>query len=115
VARAALGELHTALSVFAVPAPPDVSPQAEKSKSGGFFLPDAFTNPAHVHHALKTTGAAMFCYIVYLLLDWPGIHTCLITCFIVSLGTAAETVEKQALRLIGCGIGAVTGIVAIVI
>ena len=56
----------------------------------------------------------MFCYVVYLLLDWPGIHTCLITCFIVSLGTAAETVEKQALRFLGCGIGAAAGIAAIV-
>jgi multidrug resistance protein MdtO len=56
----------------------------------------------------------MFCYIVYLLLDWPGIHTCLITCFIVSLGTTAETVEKQALRFAGCGIGAVAGLAAIV-
>jgi multidrug resistance protein MdtO len=109
-----LAELRTALSVFAQPPKPDGSPPAAKSDGGGFFLPDAFTNPAHVQYALKTTGSAMFCYIVYLLLNWPGIHTCLITCFIVSLGTAAETVEKQALRLIGCGIGAVAGIAAIV-
>ena len=56
----------------------------------------------------------MFCYVVYLLLDWPGIHTCLITCYIVSLGTAAETMEKQALRFLGCGIGAAAGLAAIV-
>jgi multidrug resistance protein MdtO len=114
IAAAALAELRTALSAFAEPPAPDGSPQAAKPEGGGFFLPDAFTNSAHVQYALKTTGAAMFCYIVYLLLDWPGIHTCLITCFIVSLGTAAETVEKQALRLIGCGVGAVAGLVAIV-
>lgn len=63
---------------------------------------------------MKTTGAAMFCYVVYLLLDWPGIHTCLITCYIVSLGTAAETVEKQALRFLGCAMGAAAGLAAIV-
>jgi multidrug resistance protein MdtO len=126
VAASALAELRTALSVFAEPPTPDLSPQPEPSRQpdkspepgakpkGGFFLPDAFTNPAHVHYALKTTGAAMFCYVVYLLLDWPGIHTCLITCYIVSLGTAAETVEKQALRVLGCGIGAAAGIAAIV-
>ena len=62
------------------------------------MLPDAFTNPAHVQYALKTTGAAMFCYVVYLLLDWPGIHTCLITCYIVSLGSTAETVETTAAK-----------------
>jgi multidrug resistance protein MdtO len=113
-ATTALSELRAALSVFAEPPAPGPAPQPAAKPKGGFFLPDAFTNPAHVQYALKTTGAAMFCYIVYMLLDWPGIHTCLITCFIVSLGTAAETVEKQALRFVGCGIGAVAGIAAIV-
>ena len=114
LATAALSELRAALSAFAEPPPPDPSPQPAAKPKGGFFLPDAFTNPAHVQYALKTTGAAMFCYVVYMLLDWPGIHTCLITCFIVSLGTAAETVEKQALRFVGCGIGAAAGLAAIV-
>jgi multidrug resistance protein MdtO len=118
LAEAALVELRTALAAFAMPPPPDppAQPAAEPAATpkGGFFLPDAFSNPAHVHYALKTTGAAMFCYVVYMLLDWPGIHTCLITCYIVSLGTAAETVEKQTLRVVGCGIGAVAGLVAIV-
>jgi multidrug resistance protein MdtO len=114
VAAAALLELHTALSVFAEPPMPAPSPQPAAKPKGGFFLPDAFTNPAHVQYALKTTGAAMFCYVVYLLLDWPGIHTCLITCYIVSLGTAAETMEKQALRFFGCLTGAAVGLLAIV-
>ncbi|MGA9823720.1 MAG: FUSC family protein [Methylocystis sp.] len=51
---------------------------------------------------------------LYSLLDWPGIHTCLITCYIVSLGTAAETIEKLTLRILGCLIGAASGIAAIV-
>jgi multidrug resistance protein MdtO len=123
-ATAVLSELRAALSAFAdppapdPPAPdppaPDLGPQPAAKPKSGFFLPDAFTNPEHVQYALKTTGAAMFCYVVYMLLDWPGIHTCLITCFIVSLGTTAETVEKQALRFAGCGIGAVAGLAAIV-
>jgi multidrug resistance protein MdtO len=113
-ATAALSELRAALSTFAEPPAPDPSPQPAAKPKSGFFLPDAFTNPAHVQYALKTTGAAMFCYVVYLLLDWPGIHTCLITCFIVSLGTAAETAEKQALRVVGCAVGAAVGIAAIV-
>jgi len=67
----------------------------------GFFLPDAFTNPDHVYYALKTTAAAMLCYAIYSLFDWPGIHTCFITCYIVSLGTTAETIEKFTLRILG--------------
>src|ERR1700740_2005495 len=56
----------------------------------------------------------MFCYFLYSLLDWPGIHTSLITCYIVSLGTTAETVEKLTLRILGCLVGAGAGIGAIV-
>ena len=88
---------------------------AEKPKeSGGFFVADAFSNSDHVHYALKTTAAAMFCYLLYSLLDWPGIHTCFITCYIVSLGTTAETIEKLALRILGCLVGAAAGTGAIV-
>jgi multidrug resistance protein MdtO len=80
-----------------------------KEKDGRFFAPDAFTNPDYIRYALKTTAAAMFCYFLYSLLDWPGIHTCFITCYIVSLGTTAETVEKLTLRILGCLIGASAG------
>jgi multidrug resistance protein MdtO len=118
-AAAALAELRAALTGFAAPPvteppPPEPSAPPAGKAAGGLFLPDAFTNPAHVQYALKTTAAAMFCYVVYSLLDWPGIHTCLITCYIVSLGTTAETVEKLTLRILGCLAGAATGIAAIV-
>jgi multidrug resistance protein MdtO len=101
------------LTAFAEAAP-DSQSNGPAKKSGGFFLPDAFTNPEHVRYALKTTAAAMFCYVLYLLLDWPGIHTIFITCYIVSLGTTAETVEKLTLRILGCLVGAASGIAAIV-
>jgi multidrug resistance protein MdtO len=116
LATAVAQELGGTLTGFATPAPAPsgpAQPPAAKAK-GGFFVPDAFTNPAHVHYALKTTAAAMFCYVVYSLLDWPGIHTCLITCYIVSLGTMAETIEKLALRIAGCLVGAAVGMLAIV-
>ena len=77
-------------------------------------MSDLLTNPEYVRHALKTTGAAMFCYALYSLLDWRGIHTCFITCYIVSLGTSAETIEKFVLRIAGCLIGAAAGLAAIV-
>ena len=76
----------------------------------GFFLPDAFSNPAHLHYALKTTGAAMSCYILYTLLNWPGIHTCFITCYVVSLGTTAESIAKLRLRIAGCLFGTALGV-----
>ena len=92
-------------------APTDASTAPTAPKRGGFFLSDAGTNPEHIAYALKTTGAAMFC-LLYTLLDWPGIHTCVITCYIVSLGSAGETVQKLRLRLAGCVIGALAGTAA---
>ena len=84
------------------------------TRRGGFLDADAFSNRDHIHYALKTTGAAMFCYLFYQQLNWPGIHTCFITCYLVSLGTTAETVEKLSLRLAGCLAGAVIGTAALV-
>jgi multidrug resistance protein MdtO len=103
-------------SVPPSPAPPSPAPAADRQPEAahGFFVKDAFTNPDHVHYALKTTTAAMFCYVLYSLLDWPGIHTAFITCYIVSLVTAGESTEKLTLRIVGCLIGAAVGTGAIV-
>ncbi|WP_454722360.1 MULTISPECIES: FUSC family protein [Cupriavidus] len=120
-ARAIAGTLVSAINGYAEAPPPEpatpVTPPAEAAapaRASSFFLPDAFSNPDHVRYALKTTAAATFCYLLYLQLDWPGIHTCFITCYLVSLGTAAETVEKLTLRLAGCAAGALLGTAAIV-
>jgi multidrug resistance protein MdtO len=109
---ALLADIKEALRDFTERPLPEL-PAVAPAKTG-YFLPDAFTNPDHVYYALKTTAAAMLCYTIYLLLDWPGIHTCFITCYIVSLGTTAETIEKLALRISGALIGAAFGLAAIV-
>ena len=105
----ALAALRSTLAHFADAdtAPPDPDPPA------GFLAPDAFSSPAHVRFALKATGAAMFCYLLYNALGWQGIHTAFITCFIVALGTAGETVEKLSLRIAGCLAGALAGAAAL--
>jgi multidrug resistance protein MdtO len=109
-----LAEIEDALVRFTEPST-EASPVRETAEeTTGFFESDAFTNPDHVHYALKTTAAAMFCYVLYSLLDWPAIHTCFITCYIVSQSTTAESVEKLTLRIVGCLIGAAAGIAAIV-
>jgi multidrug resistance protein MdtO len=114
LSAAVFAELRHVMTGFIEIPPPEAPSQPVPKTASGFFLPDAFSNPAHVQYALKTTAAAMFCYVVYSLLDWPGIHTCLITCYIVSLGTIAETAEKLTLRVLGCLVGAATGIAAII-
>jgi multidrug resistance protein MdtO len=77
-------------------------------------VPDAFTNPAHVHFALKVTFAAMFCYIFYMAIDWSGIHTALITCTFIALESTGATLHKGALRIAGCVIGGALALFTIV-
>ena len=113
LAAAHHGAIAQALARFAEPAGAPAPAPAPAARAG-LLAADAFTNPEHVRHALKATAAAMACYLVYQLLDWPGIHTCLITCYIVALGTVADSVEKLALRLAGCLAGAALGIAAMV-
>jgi uncharacterized membrane protein YccC len=80
----------------------------------GLFVPDAFTNPAHVQFALKVTLAAMFCYIVYQAIDWSGIHTAFITCTFIALESTGATFHKGVLRIVGCVIGGVLALFTIV-
>src|SRR2546430_14119631 len=69
---------------------PDTPKSGEhRSKPKSLFVPDAFTNPAHVHFALKVTFAAMFCYVVYEAIDWSGIHTAFITCTFIDMVSTA--------------------------
>ncbi|KVP69654.1 FUSC family protein [Burkholderia ubonensis] len=112
LARVVATDLHAAITRFAEPGATAAAPPP--APRGGFFLPDARTNPDHIRYALKTTVAAMFCYLLYSQLDWSGIHTCFITCYMVSLGSTAETVEKLTLRIAGCIVGALAGTAALV-
>jgi multidrug resistance protein MdtO len=114
LAEDVLAAIDRALAGFADASPPTSAPDKPKAKpKGGFFAPDAFTNPVHLKFAFKITLAATGCYLLYSVLDWPGIHTCFLTCYIVGLGTVAESVEKLALRLSGAAVGAILGLAAL--
>lgn len=78
-----------------------------------FFASDALTNPDYQRFALKTTAAALTCYIIYSLINWQGIHTAMVTCYVAALGTTGETVHKLVLRISGCLVGAALGFGAI--
>jgi uncharacterized membrane protein YccC len=94
--------------------PDATGPRAHLPKPKSFFVSDAFTNPAHVHFALKVTFAAMFCYIFYMAIDWFGIHTALITCTFISLESTGATLHKGLLRIGGCIIGGALALFTIV-
>ena len=94
--------------------PDATGPPAHPPKPKSFFVSDAFTNPAHVHFALKVTFAAMFCYIFYMAIDWSGIHTALITCTFIALESTGATLHKGVLRIGGCVIGGALALFTIV-
>ena len=104
--------LTVVLNRLFLPDAPD--PPAHLPKPSSFFVPDAFTNPAHVHFALKVTFAAMFCYIFYSAIDWSGIHTALITCTFIALESTGATLHKGVLRIAGCLIGGALALFTIV-
>jgi uncharacterized membrane protein YccC len=78
------------------------------------FVPDAFTNPAHVRFALKVTLAAMLCFVLFSAVDWFGIHTAFITCVFISLESTGATLRKGVLRAAGCVIGGLAALFSII-
>jgi len=89
---------------------PSLSAHPATEEPRRLLAPDAFTNPDYTQFALKVTLAVMLAYFAEDMLDWPGIHTIVITCFFVSLGTVGETLHKAMLRLSGCVVGGALGI-----
>jgi uncharacterized membrane protein YccC len=100
------------LHLLFLPDAPDTA--AHRPKPRTLFVADAFTNPAHVHFALKVTFAAMLCYIFYSAIDWSGIHTAFITCTFIALESTEATLYKGTLRFIGCVIGGALALFSIV-
>jgi multidrug resistance protein MdtO len=104
--------LTVVLNLLFLPDPPKAA--APRPKPTSLFVRDAFTNPAHVHFALKVTFAAMFCFIVYQAIDWSGIHTAFITCTFIALESTEATLYKGTLRIVGCVIGGALALFSIV-
>lgn len=109
-AETGLHDVREALAAMSGETPPRRSNAASRK---GFFFADALSNPAYQHYALRTTAAAVICYLIYTALDWQDIHTAMITCYVAALGSTAETLHKLFLRIIGCLIGAAMGMASI--
>jgi len=116
VADAIMGTLQAIYKTLAAK-PGTVAPDESEAAEGGrgLLAADAFSNPDYVRFALKVTLGVMVCYFVMSMTDWPGIHTCVITAFFVSLGTVGDTLHKATLRFVGCLIGAGLGLGAILL
>ncbi|WP_215754869.1 FUSC family protein [Acetobacter sp. P5B1] len=111
----ALAQIAALLPDFTKPIEDESSEKAKSNpSSSGFFAPDAWTNPEHVRFAVKGTAAVMLSYFIFKILNWDGIHTCIITCFIVALPTMGEMISKLTLRISGALVGGALGILSII-
>lgn len=88
---------------------------SEPSNSDSTLLAaDALTNSAYPRFALKAWLAAMLCYLLYNGLDWPGIHTAMLTCLIVAMPSLAAVQHKILLRVSGCIVGSALALACMV-
>jgi len=80
------------------------------SQPRSLFKVDAFRNPTYYRASAKLGLSVTICYAIERFTDWPGIGTCVVTCFLVSLGTVGDSVHKMTLRVGGALTGAFFGI-----
>ena len=85
--------------------------QSKKTEQASRLLaPDAFADPEHLRFALKGCLAATLCYLTYNVIDWPGISTAVITCFLTALTTTGASRQKQVLLVTGAAAGGLAGV-----
>ncbi|HAT1579782.1 TPA: multidrug transporter subunit MdtO [Raoultella ornithinolytica] len=107
-----LQEMATTLSQLARGEPVPL-PAGEEEKAP-LLLPDAWSNPAYLHFALKTLLATLLCYVFYTAADWQGIHTIMLSCVIVAQPGLGATLQKTWLRTGGALLATLLALLMIV-
>ena len=106
--------LHTIQSMPIGAGPEDKQLVAIPAKKVPLLIPGGFTNPANVAFGLKLSLCATICYILYHVVDYPGISTCVITVFITGLSTTGAIKQKFVFRFLGSMLGGLMGLGAAV-
>jgi len=86
----------------------------DQPKANRIWVNDALANPDHLRFAIKGALAATICYVVYSAVDWPGISTAVLTCFLTALSTIGAARQKQLNRIAGAFFGGALGIASLV-
>lgn len=111
LAPAALAEMRDALQSLARHEVPTTPPASRREP---LLASDAFTNPNYLRFAFKTWLATLLCYVFYNAVDWPGIHTVMLTCVIIALPSLGASTQKGFLRIGGCLVGSALALGCIV-
>jgi multidrug resistance protein MdtO len=103
---APVSEMRSALLALSdrLALPESLESAAERER---LLVPDAFQNPVYPQFALKTLLCALLCYLIYTGVDWPGIHTIMLTCLIVAQPSLGATQQRAVLRIVGAALGSV--------
>jgi len=102
-----------AVNTLLLPAPPPPGEAASAPKPP-LLVADAFENPVYLQFAFKTLLAALVCYLLYTAVDWPGIHTAMLTCLITAMPSLEKTLHKGLLRVLGCLVGSALALMCMV-
>ncbi|MHC8332846.1 FUSC family protein [Pseudomonas sp. LB3P25] len=109
---AALEEMREALRALATRE--SLIPTAKTPVKEPLLASDAFSNPNYLLFAFKSWLAALLCYVFYNAVDWPGIHTVMLTCVIVALPSLGASTQKSLLRIGGCLVGSALALLCMV-
>lgn len=90
------------------------TPSGAPTPKDPLLVRDAFSNPNYLRFAFKTWLATLICYVFYNGVDWPGIHTVMLTCVIVALPSLGASTQKGLLRIGGCLVGSALALLCIV-
>ena len=112
----ALAEMERVIELLPVAARGENLPDELKlppRRKSGFLAPDAFTNPEHIHYAIKGAMAGTICYLIYTLCDYPAVYTSVITVIICSLSTVGASSQRGVLRFAGGAVGGALGFISL--
>lgn len=88
--------------------PPEAPPVARAP----ILAPDALRNPVYARFALKTLLATLLGYVFYTLVQWPGIHTVMLTSILIALPSLGAASHKGVARAVGCALGSLVALAA---
>jgi multidrug resistance protein MdtO len=92
---------------------PTIQTRSQASKSIRLFLPGAFNTPTAALYALKLTLAATICYVLYSVVAWQEILTCVVTVLFTGLSSTGSMRQKQLYRIAGAALGGILGIATV--
>jgi multidrug resistance protein MdtO len=84
----------------------------QQAKPKGLIRPGSITDPATLRFAMRASLSAIFCYVFYWAVNWPGLSVALTTCIVTGLSSAGASRQKQMLRFFGASIGGMFAFVA---